>query len=657
MIRARLHSCISAVLCAAAVLSCKGPEADPVPPPIHDTTCDFVLTHDLASAGWTKAQTDGSVLLWEDGEEIGINGVRYRIEVSGSKAMVRDVKSDKSYSCVYPVPEDYGHTEYVPSFSAGQEYVYSDGVQKLTVPMSCTCDGSSGSICMHPDASILDVAVSNTDFDPLEVSGLTVVVRGSESGISTLTVPEGAALLGPGDSRHFWIVTSPFAGNGLDIKVEASTAATGTRYIYSYSDQRILSLPESRLGSLSVEFVKSELNPPGRKGGRISELIPGGTFLRVVQSKTLTASQVADALVSLAPGLELMKPLVTLVVGKSMTVTTIAYATDSPEGGTVEASGVICYPAGLQTYDHILSIQHGTCNIDEAPSLKDFTPELAPAVNENAVVVMADYLGYGLSETPDLQHPYMHSHYTATACADMLEAAESYLDANAISLKLTRKGDGLKLIGYSQGGAATISTLQELQSRGMADRVTGVWAGGGPYDLDAFFHVITDNPETPYYNSGFIPYLIRGLSYADHLSLSNSRVYAPELLEMDPETIFSTTQVKSWHHVLGHDVRKILHADFFASPSFNGNPDVLALMASLNANSVINGPVPADVSKVHLYHSPTDNIVPYECSVNASAVWGCDLTDLEVKDDHLMAGAEFLLRYMRLWDLLGPFIK
>ena len=657
MIRARLHSCISAVLCAAAVLSCKGPEADPVPPPIHDTTCDFVLTHDLASAGWTKAQTDGSVLLWEDGEEIGINGVRYRIEVSGSKAMVRDVKSDKSYSCVYPVPEDYGHTEYVPSFSAGQEYVYSDGVQKLTVPMSCTCDGSSGSICMHPDASILDVAVSNTDFDPLEVFGLTVVVRGSESGISTLTVPEGAALLGPGDSRHFWIVTSPFAGNGLDIKVEASTAATGTRYIYSYSDQRILSLPESRLGSLSVEFVKSELNPPGRKGGRISELIPGGTFLRVVQSKTLTASQVADALVSLAPGLELMKPLVTLVVGKSMTVTTIAYATDSPEGGTVEASGVICYPAGLQTYDHILSIQHGTCNIDEAPSLKDFTPELAPAVNENAVVVMADYLGYGLSETPDLQHPYMHSHYTATACADMLEAAESYLDANAISLKLTRKGDGLKLIGYSQGGAATISTLQELQSRGMADRVTGVWAGGGPYDLDAFFHVITDNPETPYYNSGFIPYLIRGLSYADHLSLSNSRVYAPELLEMDLETIFSTTQVKSWHHVLGHDVRKILHADFFASPSFNGNPDVLALMASLNANSVINGPVPADVSKVHLYHSPTDNIVPYECSVNASAVWGCDLTDLEVKDDHLMAGAEFLLRYMRLWDLLGPFIK
>ena len=657
MTRARLHSCLSAVLCAAAVFSCKGPEADPVPPPIQDATSDFVLTHDLAGAGWTKAVTDGSVLLWEDGEEIGINGVRYRIEVSGSEAMVRDVKSDKSYSCVYPVPEDYGHTEYVPSLSAEQEYILSDGRQKITVPMSCTCDDSSGGICMHADASILDVAVSNTDFDPLEISGLTVVVRGVESGITTLSVPEGAALLGPGDAGHFWIVTAPFAGNGLDIKVEASSADTGTRYIYAYSDQRSLDLPEARLGSLYVEFVKSELNPPGRKGGRISELIPGGTFLRVVQSRTLTASEVADALVSLAPGLELMRPLVALVVGKSMTVTTIAYATDSPEGGTVEASGVICYPAGLQTYDHLLSIQHGTCNIDEAPSLRDFTPELAPAVNENAVVVMADYLGYGLSETPDLQHPYMHSHYTATACADMIEAAESYLDANASSLKLTRKGDGLKLMGYSQGGAATISTLQELQSRGVADRVTGVWAGGGPYDLDAFFHVITDNPETPYPNSGFIPYLIRGLTYADHLSLSNSRIYAPELLEMDPDVLFSTTQVKSWHRVLGSDVRKILHADFFAGPSFNGNPDVLSLMASLKANSVVNGPVPADVSKVHLYHSPTDNIVPYECSLSASAVWGCELTDLEVKNDHLMAGAEFMLRYMRLWDLLGPFIK
>lgn len=377
-----------------------------------------------------------------------------------------------------------------------------------------------------------------------------------------------------------------------------------------------------------------------------------GTFVRVMDDRVVTKDNLSSEIADLVPILKPFKSIVASLIGVNVHLTDIIYTTTAPDGSVIEASGIVAYPEGLKSYDHILSIQHGTCDIADAPTNVIFPPELAPVITENAVVVMADYLGYGFSETPDLQHPYMHKKLTGTACADMIEAAEQYLGRKENGVPWSN-GNGIKLIGYSQGGAATVATMMELESRGEQDRIIEVLAGAGPYDLSGFFEMLCG--KYYYSNTGFIPFVLRGLAYGDRLKIDAANVYSADVISHGYDKKFASTQLSTWHDMLGGDIHKIIHPDFFAAPGYNGNKDVQAIMNSMKSNSVLNYGTPSSVSKLHLYHSPTDSTVPYSCSEDLSAKWGCELTDLTVKSNHLDAGIEFILRYMGLWDKLKLF--
>lgn len=131
--------------------------------------------------------------------------------------------------------------------------------------------------------------------------------------------------------------------------------------------------------------------------------------------KTELAAQITDFIGG--EGIQLPEALI-LGLLCDIDVAAIEYNTVGADGSTVTASGVIAIPSGTTSYNHLLSIQHVTLDIDQAPSRQDFYYELIPVVNGH-IVVMADYLGYGSSQTSDRQHPYLHG----TACADMIEAA------------------------------------------------------------------------------------------------------------------------------------------------------------------------------------------------------------------------------------------
>lgn len=372
-----------------------------------------------------------------------------------------------------------------------------------------------------------------------------------------------------------------------------------------------------------------------------------GEFVRVMEDRVVTKNDLAAQLADLVGIFKPFKSLVASYIGTDVHVTEIVYTTSGPDGKTIEASGIIAYPEGLKSYDHILSIQHGTCDISEAPTNLNFPPELAPVITEKSVVVMADYIGYGISQTPDLQHPYLHKKLTGTTCADMIEAAEQYL-AKKDKGAPWPNGNDIKLIGYSQGGAATVATLLELESRGLGDSILEVQAGAGPYNLSGFFEMLCG--KSYYSMSGFIPFVLRGLIYGDRLQVSDSKVYAPEVISGGYNIKFGSTQLSSWHSLLGGDIHKIIHPDFFASPSYNGNKDVQAVMVSMKSNSILSSPAPKELSKLTLFHSPTDDTVPYSCSEELSEKWGCELKDLAVDNNHLNAGIEFILRYMGLWE-------
>lgn len=329
----------------------------------------------------------------------------------------------------------------------------------------------------------------------------------------------------------------------------------------------------------------------------------------------------------------------------------IVYTTTDRNGNIIEASGIVTYPKSLKTYTKVLGVQHVTWDISDAPTKVELPYEIGTCFKEgNQIVALADYLGYGVSETYDLQHPYMHSELTGTACADIIDAAQDFVQ-NEVGIK---KGSSLSidLIEYSQGGAATISTLLELEKRGLGSKIGSVYAGGGPYDLDVFLKQFLEHPEQPYSSLEYVCYLIRGLVYGDRLDVDFHNIFAPEVFASGAFDKFSTTQVNSWHGRLGNDVRKVLHPDFFA-PDFNANKDIVKIMNSVQKNSLVNYSI-QNASKVKLYHSTQDSLIPYQCMTSAKNTWGCKTEDLE-KDNHSDAGIEFIVKYVNssLWSLIS----
>lgn len=381
-----------------------------------------------------------------------------------------------------------------------------------------------------------------------------------------------------------------------------------------------------------------------------------GRLIRVDNEKNVDASAILTKVGELI-GIQqvLVDLLFSPYISNPIHVARIIYYTSDPDGALVEASGVIAYQysrSGALNYDRIVSFQHGTCNIADAPS---YDPVLAtellpvcvtdPLSSKRYVAVMADYLGYGASQTPDLQHPYMHTGLTGSACADMISAAEEYLASRKISIP----GGKLDLVGYSQGGAATLQTLIELERRGIDnDRINQVWAGAGPYDLLGFIDYFKGNEN--FDKSGFVPFTFRGICYGENMTLPNSSIYNEKLLSrVDVDQIFSTLQLDEWHEILGTSMPDILHPDFYRE-DFGGNADILRLVAAVRANSVISKPQPLNISKIRIYHSDTDDTVPFACSQSLQEVWPelAPVNVLKAKGDHVKGGIEFLLDYCGL---------
>lgn len=159
----------------------------------------------------------------------------------------------------------------------------------------------------------------------------------------------------------------------------------------------------------------------------------------------------------------------------------INYLTIDGQGLPVTASGLLSLPvkpAGQRS--PVISYQHGTTFKDaEAPS-NNVVPSEPPLVLAalGAIVLAADYVGYGASK--GAQHPYLLSAPTAAAVVDMITAAQTW----------RRKHGGLDngqlfLVGYSEGGYATLAAHRALQASASPHlaQLVGSVTGAGPYHV------------------------------------------------------------------------------------------------------------------------------------------------------------------------------
>lgn len=365
----------------------------------------------------------------------------------------------------------------------------------------------------------------------------------------------------------------------------------------------------------------------------------------ITTERRFTKAEVIQVLNSVSPGLDIGSTPLAILIG-DVDVAAITYTTTGVDGKKTEASGIVAMCAGTESYENLLSIQHGTLDMEEAPSRVLFNYEIAPVIKKR-VVVMADYLGYGVSQTPTRQHPYLHIASTGTACADMIEAAREYLRNKNIK----ENSDKVELIGYSQGGVSTIATVLEMEKRGISSQIIGVHSGGGAYDLTGMLTQFVGAGNMPYPRTGYLPYLIRGMEYGEQLTLDPAKIYAPRVLTDGLLSVFNTKALSLWHNLLGKDITQIIHSDFYAYPTFNGNTEIVKLVAALQKNSLLSVTSPS--TSVTIYHSKTDDFVPFANAEAAHAKWNnSKLVELS-STGHVASGVEFMLKYMGLWELIS----
>lgn len=181
----------------------------------------------------------------------------------------------------------------------------------------------------------------------------------------------------------------------------------------------------------------------------------------------------------------------------AVTTYRLNYLTIGADGRQLTASGLVAVPdkpAGARS--PVMSYQHGTIFRDaEAPSNHAVAEEPAVVMASLGYVVLAaDYLGYGASR--GVPHPYLQAGPAAAAVLDLLTAAKYWRQLNRVA-----DNGQLFLVGYSEGGHATLAAHRALQagSHPQKAQLVGSVAGGGPYQVQATMDallglVAADNP-------------------------------------------------------------------------------------------------------------------------------------------------------------------
>ena len=208
-------------------------------------------------------------------------------------------------------------------------------------------------------------------------------------------------------------------------------------------------------------------------------------------------------------------------VQSGVNVYSISYNTTF-KGQDVIASGLIAIPSFSGTYP-VLTYQNGTNTLHSAAPSVDPEGVLYQLIEYVAstgyVVAMTDYLGFGASD--QMAHPYLHKESTVQTIIDMLYALKEFDEDVAKGITFSNE---YFLLGYSQGGWATLALLEELDKNYKPEfSVKAASCGAGPYDLNYFNASVLGLTEYPM--PVFLGYISNAYAEYDLFSNSLTEIY------------------------------------------------------------------------------------------------------------------------------------
>ncbi|HAG15620.1 MAG TPA: hypothetical protein DCG69_03720 [Bacteroidales bacterium] len=286
----------------------------------------------------------------------------------------------------------------------------------------------------------------------------------------------------------------------------------------------------------------------------------------------------------------------------------LTYSTIDEDGNPTNASGALFIPSTTVACP-FMSYHHGTLvkrsdvpTFTGANTSEGMVGALAASVG--FISCLPDYLGLGDSQKV---HPYLQADLSASASIDMLLAAKNYCDENGINFSTD-----LYICGYSEGGYVTMATQRELELNYTSEfQLQASAPMAGPYDVEATAEGLLnmENYSSPAL-IGFIMYSYT--AYYENVSLSN--VFNAPYATLIPSLYDGTKNLATINAALTTDMSALLNQPFVSD--FRSNSSHVLRLA-FRENSLLDW---NPKTKIRLYHSMEDEIVPYAISVNADQI-------------------------------------
>lgn len=304
-------------------------------------------------------------------------------------------------------------------------------------------------------------------------------------------------------------------------------------------------------------------------------------------------------------------------------------------GEPVTLSGKILLPANGK-FKRFLLLSHYTIGANiEAPS-NSFPLEgvICPL---GYCMVVPDYLGFGV--TSDRIHPYLVKDVTARNVADMLLAARTFLEAAGYKPQY----EDCILMGYSQGGAATMSVqyLIEHDPEYSSIKTHQLFAGGGPYDVRATFEEYINKDYADYPAATLM--VLQGMAKCTNLDIPMDKLMRSKYLNKIDEWINSK-------NYLIPDVNKLMGtkqtSKILTPEAFNMQGDDVASFYSALTNNSIASYNWSPSCPCYVMHSMDDNIVSFVNAVIAKSRW--QGSNMEFNFGHYGTHSETMLNFLQV---------
>ncbi len=289
----------------------------------------------------------------------------------------------------------------------------------------------------------------------------------------------------------------------------------------------------------------------------------------------------------------------------------ITYETITPDGEETQATGLLAIPQNVGAAAPLLSFQHGTILKGSiAPSSKAIGSGMELGLifgTEGYVVCMPDYLGLGKG---DGLHPYMHAKSEATVTIDMIRAAKNKLAELGIEVN-----EKLFLLGYSQGGHATMATHKAIESDYSDEfTVTASSPMAGPFDVSGIMADLILQ-KTEYISPGFLPYMLYSYNsvYSIYTDLE-SNFKSPYNTSLPPyfngDNLYTLTEV--------NNVMPLIPSDILTDAAYNEIIDKTntTFWNALKDNDLYDW---SSVAPIRMFHCNGDVTVPIANSEKALA--------------------------------------